>query len=149
MVVRETRDASGLSKQEMDDGVEVLEEKVGRIQPEAVCLVGKGVWEAVERVWMRRGGRGIGKEGKRKGKEKFEYGWREKRIAPKKERNDEWEGAKLFVATTTSGLAAGMRPHEKEAVWKILGDWVLDKRKEDKETTLNIDQETVSVNTCK
>ena len=57
MVVRETRDASGLSKREMDDGVEVLEEKVRRIRPEAVCLVGKGVWDAVERVWIKRRGR--------------------------------------------------------------------------------------------
>ena len=133
----------------MDDGVEVLEEKVRSIRPEAVCLVGKGVWEAVERVWMKRRGRGIGKEEKRKGKEKFEYGWREKRIGAEKVGDDEWEGARLFVATTTSGLAAGMRPHEKEAVWKVLGDWALDKRKEGKETTKTMDQETVSVETCK
>lgn len=41
-----------------------------------------------------------------------------------------WRGARVFVATTTSGLAAGMRPPEKEAIWRGLGEWVARRRKE-------------------
>ncbi|KAK9241495.1 hypothetical protein V1506DRAFT_550546 [Lipomyces tetrasporus] len=44
----------------------------------------------------------------------------------------EWKGARVFVATTTSGLAAGMRPEEKEAVWKVLGSWVKERREQRK-----------------
>lgn len=32
------------------------------------------------------------------------------------------------MTTTTSGLAAGMKPPEKEAVWKVLGDWIVARR---------------------
>jgi hypothetical protein len=42
----------------------------------------------------------------------------------------EWKGARIFVATSTSGLAASLRPAEKEAIWKELGDWVVERRKE-------------------
>ena len=41
-----------------------------------------------------------------------------------------WRGARVFVATTTSGLAAGMRPHEKEEVWRVLWRWVEKRRRE-------------------
>ena len=41
-----------------------------------------------------------------------------------------WNGTPLFVATTTSRLAAGMRPAEKEAIWTALGKWVVRRREE-------------------
>lgn len=41
-----------------------------------------------------------------------------------------WDGAKVFVATSTSGLAASLLPAEKERIWKELGDWVVMRRKE-------------------
>jgi thymine-DNA glycosylase len=41
-----------------------------------------------------------------------------------------WEGSRIFVATTTSGLAASLRPEEKERIWKVLGDWCVQRRKE-------------------
>ena len=50
IVSRATKDASELSKGEMDEGVAVLEEKIRRWRPEAVCVVGKGIWESVWRV---------------------------------------------------------------------------------------------------
>ena len=115
---RPTRDASMLSKAEMNAGVPVLEAKVAAQRPEAVCLVGKGIWEA---VWRVRKGKAIRKE-------EFRYGWQ-----PEQEnmgKGNGWHGAPVFVATTTSGLAAGMTPKEKEAVWAELGQWVVRRRGE-------------------
>ncbi|WEW61549.1 uracil DNA N-glycosylase Thp1 [Emydomyces testavorans] len=128
IVARPTRDASMLSKAEMDAGVAVLEEKVRANRPEAVCLVGKSIWEA---VWRVRRGRGIRKE-------EFRYGWQDEgenmgvvRVRDQGEGEGEgWEGARVFVATTTSGLAATMSMAEKEAVWNELGAWVKRRREE-------------------
>ncbi|EGE07057.1 uracil DNA glycosylase superfamily protein [Trichophyton equinum CBS 127.97] len=125
IVVRPTRDASQLSKEEMNAGVPVLEEKIARFRPEAVCLVGKGIWEA---VWRVKHGRNIKKE-------EFKYGWQDEeenmgRVRPVVGGNsqDAWPGARVFVATTTSGLAASMSLPEKEAIWAELGSWVKERR---------------------
>lgn len=103
----------------MDEGVGVLEEKVGRWRAESVCIVGKSIWES---IWRVRHGRKIRKE-------EFRYGWQDEGENMGVVEG-EWEGAKVFVATTTSGLAAGMRPHEKEEVWRGLGEWVKQRRKD-------------------
>ena len=122
IVTRPTKDASELSKEEMDEGVAVLEEKTRRYRPEAVAIVGKSIWESIWRV----------RYGRKMKKEEFRYGWQDDRermgAVPKGE--DQWAGAKLFVATTTSGLAAGMRPDEKQEVWRGLGEWVERRRLE-------------------
>ncbi|KAJ5503868.1 hypothetical protein N7463_006742 [Penicillium fimorum] len=118
IVERPTRDASMLSRAEMDAGVPILEAKVAAQRPEVVCLVGKSIWEA---VWRVRHGRGIRKE-------EFRYGWQAE--TENMGRGDGWGGAPIFVATTTSGLAAGMKPAEKEAVWAELGSWVVRRRVE-------------------
>jgi TDG/mug DNA glycosylase family protein len=105
----------------MDEGVPVLERKIGAKRPEAVCLVGKSIWEA---IWRVRKGRNM-----KKGE--FKYGWQDGgENMGKAAADDEWPGARVFVATTTSGLAAGMKLHEKEAVWNELGSWVKNRRKE-------------------
>ncbi|EAW06960.1 uracil DNA glycosylase superfamily protein [Aspergillus clavatus NRRL 1] len=116
IVERPTRDASMLSRAEMLAGVPVLEAKVAAQRPEAVCLVGKSIWEA---VWRARKGRAICKE-------EFRYGWQEE--GENMGRGNGWEGARVFVATTTSGLAAGMSTAEKQAVWDELGQWVVERR---------------------
>ncbi|KAL4971510.1 uracil-DNA glycosylase-like protein [Aspergillus desertorum] len=116
IVERPTRDASMLSKAEMDAGVPVLEAKVAAKRPAAVCLVGKSIWEA---VWRARKGRTIRKE-------EFRYGWQNEE--ENMGRSEKWEGAPVFVATTTSGLAAGMSYPEKQAIWNELGRWVVSKR---------------------
>ena len=124
IVARVTKDASELSAQEMDDGVAVLEEKIRRFRPECVCLVGKSIWETLFRV----------RHGRKIRKEEFRYGWQDEGenmgVVEEGEGGGEWTGARLFVATTTSGLAAGMRPHEKEEVWRGLGDFVEKRRRE-------------------
>ncbi|KAL4932047.1 mismatch-specific DNA-glycosylase [Aspergillus undulatus] len=116
IVERATRDASMLSKAEMDAGVPILEAKVAEKKPECVCLVGKSIWES---VWRARKGRAIKKE-------EFRYGWQDEEENMGK--SEGWEGARVFVATTTSGLAAGMSMAEKQAVWNELGAWVVERR---------------------
>lgn len=118
IVARPTKDASELSKKEMEEGVAVLEEKILDKKPEAVCIVGKSIWET---IWRVRKGWNIKKE-------EFKYGWQEESENMGRAEHggveEGWPGAKVFVATTTSGLAAGMRPPEKEAIWRELGIWV-------------------------
>lgn len=129
IVSRPTKDGSELSKAEMDAGVAELEAKVALQRPEVVAIVGKSIWES---IWRVRHGSNIKKD-------QFKYGWQNdtERMGVVKTGENSWPGAKLFVATTTSGLAAGMRPHEKEQIWKELGDWVVERRaeREDKEAS--------------
>jgi G:T/U-mismatch repair DNA glycosylase len=93
----------------MDASVQALSRKITIFKPEAVCIVGKSIWESIFRV---RKGRGVKKE-------EFRYGWQD----------ENWEGARVFVATSTSGLAAGMSRVEKERVWRELGVWVEERRR--------------------
>lgn len=122
IVSRPTKDGSELSKAEMDAGVAELEAKIALQRPEAVAIVGKSIWES---IWRVRHGTNIKKD-------QFKYGWQEdsERMGAVRKSGDNWRGARLFVATTTSGLAAGMRPHEKEEIWKKLGEWVEKRRHE-------------------
>jgi len=124
IVSRPTKDASELSAKEMDEGVEVLEEKISRYRPESVCIVGKGIWESIWRV----------RRGKKIKNDEFKYGWQDETenmgVVRGTSHDILWKGASVFVATTTSGLAAGMRPPEKEAIWSMLGAWVAQRRRE-------------------
>lgn len=124
IVERATKNAAELSKQEMDAGVEHLERKVRECKPESVAIVGKGIWES---IWRVRHGRKIANE-------EFRYGWQDEaenmgKPNPSNE-DDGWTGARVFVATSTSGLAAGLRPEEKEAIWRPFGQWVKQRREE-------------------
>lgn len=120
-MARPTRNGSELSKGEMDASVHILDEKIRQYRPESVCIVGKSIWESIWRV----------KHGRKIKKEEFKYGWQDK------EENmgnidvgDKWEGAKVFVACSTSGLAATLLPAEKERIWRELGAWVEQRRSE-------------------
>ncbi len=134
IVSRPTRNNAELLNSELDEGVEVLERKARRWRPEAVCLVGKSIWES---VWRVRHGRSLTKAD-------FSYGWQ-----PESEnmgvleagddpndvedgvRVDEgWKGARIFVAPSTSGLAATLPRAEKETIWRELGAWVEKRREE-------------------
>ncbi|GAB7364617.1 hypothetical protein MBLNU230_g5421t1 [Neophaeotheca triangularis] len=118
IVDRPSRDAGELSRSEMVEGAGVLDGKVRRWRPESVCLVGKGIWEA---VWRWRYGRGFGKG-------EFGWGWQGGERLGGVE--GEWEGAAVFVTSSTSGLSASLRPHEKEAIWRPFGEWVRERRRE-------------------
>lgn len=156
IVTRPTRDAAELSKAEMDEGVAELERKIALYKPESVALVGKSIWESVWRVRHGRGIKkgefryGWQEEGERMGKGKgtgtamgkkkgtggfFGASVKEKEGGDKADDDDEkgdedkkWIGARVFVATTTSGLAASMSLKEKEEIWAQLGSWVEERR---------------------
>ncbi len=131
IVSRPTRNGGELSKSEMDESVWVLEEKVRKWKPESVCIVGKSIWES---IWRARRGRAIKKE-------EFKYGWQDDgenmgrtegtdHIKVESQTEDhlpgasvdgaDWKGAKVFVAASTSGLAASLGPAEKERIWRVL-----------------------------
>ncbi|KAH6642999.1 uracil-DNA glycosylase-like protein [Boeremia exigua] len=119
IVERPSKDAAQLSKEEMTEGTRELERKFALYRPEAVCIVGKGIWEA---VWRFRYGRSMSKG-------EFAYGWQDERHNMGMVEG-EWKGSKVFVTTSTSGLAASLKPAEKEAIWKPFGEWVQRRREE-------------------
>ncbi|KAK8208166.1 G/U mismatch-specific DNA glycosylase [Phyllosticta capitalensis] len=128
IVERPTKDAAELSKAEMAAGTPILEAKIRKYKPEAVCIVGKGIWEA---VWRWR-------HGKNPTKEEFKYGWQDEKEkmglpeADEKSQRDgrAWAGARVFVASSTSGLSASTKPAEKEEIWRPFGEWVKQRRAE-------------------
>ena len=73
-------------------------------------------------------------------KGEFRYGWQDEEHnmgAPAEgEKQEEesdgkvWKGSRVFVTTSTSGLAASLKPAEKEAIWKPFGEWVQKRREE-------------------
>ena len=102
-------------------GAAVLETKFRSAKPEAVVIVGKGIWEA---IWRWRHGKSINN------KTEFHYGWQDEKENMGRCEGDEvrhqgkpWNGARVFVAASTSGQAASMRPAEREAIWQPLGEW--------------------------
>ncbi|EOD52026.1 putative g u mismatch-specific dna glycosylase protein [Neofusicoccum parvum UCRNP2] len=128
LVSRPSRNEAELSKAEMAAGTPILEAKIREHKPEAVCIVGKGIWES---IWRWRHGRNPTKA-------EFKYGWQDeterlgkpelKGTAAGEENS--WRGARVFVATATSGLAASTTPAEKEAIWRPFGQWVRQRRAE-------------------
>lgn len=125
IVGRATRDGTQLSKEEMVAGARVLDDKVRHGRPQAVCLVGKSIWEA---VWKWKHGRAI------KPKE-FRYGFQDAqenmgRSGGLGGEGGGWAGARVFVASSTSGLAASLSLREKQEIWAQLGAWVNERRKE-------------------
>ncbi|TKA82009.1 hypothetical protein B0A55_01738 [Friedmanniomyces simplex] len=63
-------------------------------------------------------------------KSDFHWGWQEDKERMGKEDGSAWEGARVYVTSSTSGLSASLRPAEKEAIWKPFGKWVKGRRKE-------------------
>ncbi|KAK5252151.1 uracil DNA N-glycosylase Thp1 [Exophiala xenobiotica] len=128
---RPTRSGDGLSKQELEEGAVVLEKKIATFRPEAVVIVGKGIWES---LWIVKKGQ------KRFNDPNFHWGWQDEDMQIGRTMDAEgqvvWSGARTFVATSTSGLAATLRPAEKLAIWKPLGDWMALKRKETRASKL-------------
>ncbi|KAI1077362.1 DNA glycosylase [Whalleya microplaca] len=128
IVARPSRSGAELSAAEMDAGVGALEAKCARWRPEVACVVGKSIWESIFRV----------RRGRKLGRGEFAYGWQEDRLGVvgdgdgdgDGEEKEGWEGSRVFVASSTSGLAATLRPEEKERIWKVLGDWCVERRKE-------------------
>ncbi|POS87000.1 hypothetical protein EPUL_001336 [Erysiphe pulchra] len=121
IVSRPSRNSNELKRAELDAGVSALEDKIRMYKPEAVCIVGKSIWES---IWRTRHGGNISKC-------LFHYGWQDEseRMGVEKGKCSSWKGAKVFVACSTSGLAANMKLIEKESIWRELGIWVEERRK--------------------
>ncbi|RMZ76643.1 hypothetical protein DV738_g4860, partial [Chaetothyriales sp. CBS 135597] len=120
IVSRPSRNGSALTPAEMAEGATILETKIRAFRPQAVAIVGKSIWEA---IWLA-------KTGTRLKHEQFRYGWQDEemnlgRVVGVSDDEQEWPGARTFVATTTSALATGMNAAERLEVWKPLGDWTL------------------------
>lgn len=125
IVERPTRNISELAATEMINGTPILEAKIRQYRPEAVCIVGKGIWES---IYRHRYGRKLPKG-------EFEYGWQEDEqfnmgVAEDNDPAGPWPGAKVFVASSTSGLAASTSPAEKTELWGRFGAWVSERRAE-------------------
>lgn len=125
IVARPSKNAAELSKAESAEGTPILEEKIRAFRPEAVCIVGKGIWES---IWRWRYKRNIRKY-------EFKYGWQDE--SERMGKTEDWPGVAVFVATATSGLAATTKPHEKEAIWLPFGQWVKKRREERRSSSIN------------
>ncbi|KAH8805381.1 G/U mismatch-specific uracil DNA glycosylase [Xylogone sp. PMI_703] len=127
IVDRATRNGGELSKDEMVAGAAILNEKIRKAQPEVVCLVGKSIWEA---IWKW-------KYGKAMKAHEFKYGFQDTtenmgRSGGFGGPGTSWKGARVFVATSTSGLAASLSIQQKQEIWRQLGQWVEKRREERK-----------------
>ncbi|KAI9759474.1 MAG: hypothetical protein M4579_002314 [Chaenotheca gracillima] len=131
IVARPTRSTSKLDKSEFLEGAAILEEKIRRFRPEVVCLVGKGIWDSIcEAKNIERQRRGLRKwtaKNKHMGAD-FRHGWQvgEARTLGSTEG---WDGAKTFVATSTSGLERTPKERKLE-IWAPLGEFVQRRRRE-------------------
>ncbi|CAK7271850.1 uracil DNA N-glycosylase Thp1 [Sporothrix epigloea] len=154
IVARPSRNGAELKASELDDGVAILEAKAARWRPEVMCMVGKGIWDSVVRVRQRqRGGpraaafqygwqdecenMGLlpshpdGEDGDERNAKRGTPAHRKGRLTADGVWLDpNWKGARVFVASSTSGLAATLLPAQKEAIWRQLGEWVEGRRAE-------------------
>ncbi|KAF8457278.1 uracil-DNA glycosylase-like protein, partial [Terfezia claveryi] len=176
IVERASRSQEDLSREEMVLGAGRTVKKIGRWRPEAVCVVGKGVWEAFvgwgRKLKLEKGESGF--SGAPVAGKVFKWGWqvdregRELRMgvggggSDESEGKDEgeleiperswlvkseylvptppkyegsWEGARVYVVPSTSGLVT-MPFTKKLEIWKGVGEWV-GKRREDRGFTFS------------
>lgn len=126
LVSRPTKMDAELSKEEQLASVPILDAKIAKFKPEAVCIVGKSIWE---NIWKYR-------YGAKPTKAEFKHGFQDEKHNMGKlpidglEEDAEWKGARVFVATSTSGLDASTKPAQKEEIWRPFGDWVQQRRRE-------------------
>lgn len=136
IVSRPSKDVAELGKSEIPAGTPALEEKVLHYKPESVCVVGKAIWEG---IWQHQWGR-------KPRKAEFHYGWQDARHNLGRGARGEtgpdgeaWKGARVFVATSTSGLSANLSLDEKVEIWRPYADFVT-QRKLDKSTSESADE---------
>ncbi|KAF2713649.1 DNA glycosylase [Pleomassaria siparia CBS 279.74] len=139
IVERPSKDAAELSRLETQNGTANLDVKFVKYKPEAVCIVGKGIWEAILR-YRKSQGMTVPKASE------FEYGWQDEKYNMGNTEEglldaagNIWKGSKVYVTTSTSGLAANLNRAEKEAIWKPFGEWVQKRRVERNFTSRHLD----------
>lgn len=145
IVDRPSKDAAELSKDETSAGTANLDSKFLKYKPESVCIVGKGIWEAILR-YRKSQGITVPKASD------FKYGWQDEKYNMGKSEEEildddgnVWKGSRVFVTTSTSGLAANLKPAEKEAIWKPFGEYVQKRRAEKGFTPRSIDAASTGV----
>lgn len=116
-----TKGGADLKSDDYAAGAQVLDEKIRTLRPEAVMIVGKGIWEE----WFRY------KRGRKMNKSDgpFSYGWQDEALWVGRKKGV-WEGARTFVATTTSALSTAHTTEERVAIWKPMGVWFAPKRQQ-------------------
>ncbi|KAK5945517.1 uracil DNA N-glycosylase Thp1 [Knufia obscura] len=136
-----SRDGSTLTTADYMSGAAALDAKIRRFRPEAVAIVGKGIW--LEWIRYKKGRKfNVKRDG-------FEYGWQDPELwIGRKE--GEWEGARTFVTTTTSGASTSHSKEERVAIWRPLGEWFeprreewMKRRREEKEEVVNKEEEQI------
>lgn len=128
-------------------GTADLEAKFRKWRPQAVCVAGKGIWEAIFRY----------KHGRALGRDEFRWGWQDEEHNMGCTGGGEvdgqgrvWNGARVYVTTSPSGQAASVPWAEKVRIWTEMGDWVREKREkleELKDEDVKEEEGTVDVNT--
>ncbi len=71
---RPSRVGSELTKAELAEGAKILDDKIATYRPEAACISGKGVWEA---IWIYKTGK---KKMPKEGEGAFQYGWQDEEL---------------------------------------------------------------------
>lgn len=118
-----TKSESGLTAKDFLDGAAVLDAKIRTLKPEAVMLLGRGIWYR----WMQY------KTGKRWDPKKEgpldmglqdEKFWVGRHVVGGKV---VYPGARTFVLESPSGQAA-ISSEQRIKNWKVVGDWFAPKR---------------------
>jgi len=95
------------------ENVDIVEEKIRKYKPKAICVVGKGIWDSIYE--RKHFGRKVPKD--------FKFGWQ-----PEEDRlgvDKDWQGARSFVTPSTSGRVAAYSREFQEILWRELGKWVM------------------------
>lgn len=119
-----TASESGLTAKDFLDGAAVLDAKIRELKPEAVMLLGRGIWYR----WMQY------KTGKRWDPKKegpLEMGLQDERFWVGREVGRggvvQWEGARTFVLESPSGQAA-ISGEQRIRNWSVVGEWFAPRR---------------------
>ncbi|KAK9427333.1 uracil-DNA glycosylase-like protein [Lipomyces doorenjongii] len=112
LISRTTAEQSELSKDEMVRSASELESKLRRLRPNAVCIVGKGIWEAIYRF----------KAGMSLKQDQFKFGWQD--IDEFQFAAQSGDSPRVFVVPSTSGRVAAYSRSMKGELWKDLGQYI-------------------------
>lgn len=115
LILRVSRREDDIPPSERAAATRELDAKVAEYRPEAICFVSKGTWAIVHKA----------KHGKALNQAKFSWGWQK---GERMGRCKGFEGARVFVIPSTSGLVTEpTRPVQAE-IWEKLGRWVNERR---------------------
>jgi len=92
------------------NAVPKLFKKIKLYQPKAICVLGKSIWDAIEKC---QSGRYPGKD--------FQYGWQ-----------NDIDGIRVFVIMSTSGRVASYRKQDKLNLFLEMAGWLNKERQKNK-----------------